>query len=186
PPVLGWAAITGTVSAESLALFLIIFIWTPPHFWALAIERHAEYAEVDIPMLPVTHGLDFTRTQVLLYTILLFLVSLLPFILRMSGVLYLAGAVVFSGWFLVYAIRLKYWPKPGLAMRTFAYSIVYLMAIFTLLLFDHYLQAIVICSGRRVGCDQIVKRADCVQQLLPSRGSGQTMLGHGADVTAFR
>jgi len=144
PPVLGWAAITGTVSAESLALFLIIFIWTPPHFWALAIERHAEYAEVDIPMLPVTHGLDFTRTQVLLYTILLFLVSLLPFILRMSGVLYLAGAVVFSGWFLVYAIRLKYWPKPGLAMRTFAYSIVYLMAIFTLLLVDHYLQAIVI------------------------------------------
>lgn len=138
PPVLGWAAITGTVSAESLALFLIIFIWTPPHFWALAIDRHAEYADVDIPMLPVTHGLDFTRTQVLLYTILLFVVSLLPFLLRMSGLLYLVGAVVFSGWFLVYAVRLKFAPRPGLGMRTFGYSIVYLVAIFTLLLVDHY------------------------------------------------
>lgn len=143
PPVLGWAAVTGAVTAQSLALFLIIFIWTPPHFWALAIERHKEYADVDIPMLPVTHGLEFTRTQVLLYTILLFVVSLLPFILEMSGVLYLMGAVVFSGWFLVYAIRLKFAPKPGLAMRTFGYSIVYLMAIFTLLLVDHYLQVFI-------------------------------------------
>jgi len=138
PPVLGWAAVTGTVDAHALILFLIIFIWTPPHFWALAIERHKEYAEVDIPMLPVTHGLEYTRTQVLLYTILLFLVSLLPFVSGMSGPLYLASAVLLSGWFLVYAVRLKYAPKPGLAMRTFGYSIVYLMAIFTVLLVDHY------------------------------------------------
>src|SRR5699024_7723991 len=116
PPVLGWAAITNTVSVESLTLFLIIFIWTPPHFWALAIERRREYAWVNIPMLPVTHGIEYTRTQVLLYTILLFLVSLMPYIIGMSGLLYLAGAVIFSGLFLVYAIRMKYAPKPGLAM----------------------------------------------------------------------
>lgn len=143
PPVLGWAAITGTVSTESLILFLIIFIWTPPHFWALAVERHKEYAKVDIPMLPVTHGLDYTRTQILLYTILLFVVSLMPYVVGMSGPLYLAGAVIFSGLFLVYALRMKYAPKPGLAMRTFAYSIFYLMAIFSLLLADHYMPLIV-------------------------------------------
>lgn len=139
PPVLGWAAITNAVSVESLILFLIIFIWTPPHFWALAIERRNEYAKVNIPMLPVTHGIEYTRTQVLLYTVLLFLVSLMPYIIGMSGLLYLAGAIIFSGIFLVYAIRMKYTPKPGLAMRTFGYSILYLMAIFSLLLADHYL-----------------------------------------------
>lgn len=138
PPVLGWAAVTGTVDSHALVLFLIIFIWTPPHFWALAIERHKEYAEVDIPMLPVTHGIEYTRTQILLYTVLLFLVSLLPFVTHMSGWLYLASAVGLSGWFLVYAIRLKWMPTPGLGMRTFGYSIVYLMALFTALLVDHY------------------------------------------------
>jgi len=142
PPVLGWTAVTGTVDADALILFLIIFIWTPPHFWALAIERHREYAEVDIPMLPVTHGLEYTRTQVLLYTVLLFLVSLLPFASGMSGPLYLVSAIGLSGWFLVYAVRLKYWPKPGLAMRTFGYSILYLMAIFTALLVDHYVPVV--------------------------------------------
>ncbi|ROO27809.1 protoheme IX farnesyltransferase [Salinisphaera orenii MK-B5] len=142
PPVLGWAAVTGSVHPHALILFLIIFIWTPPHFWALAIERHREYAEVDIPMLPVTHGLEYTRTQVLLYTVLLFLVSLLPFATGMSGPLYLLSAVLLSGWFLVYAVRLKYVPKPGLAMRTFGYSILYLMAIFTALLVDHYVPAV--------------------------------------------
>ncbi len=142
PPILGWAAVSGTVAPEALLLFLIIFIWTPPHFWALAIERHREYAEVDIPMLPVTHGLEYTRTQVLLYTVLLFLVSLLPFSVGMSGPLYLVGAVLLGGWFLVYALRLKFAPKPGLAMKTFGYSIVYLMAIFTLLLVDHYIPAL--------------------------------------------
>jgi protoheme IX farnesyltransferase len=142
PPLLGWAAVTGSVDAHALILFLIIFIWTPPHFWALAIERHREYAEVDIPMLPVTHGLEYTRTQVLLYTVLLFIVSLLPFVTGMSGPLYLLCAIGLSGWFLVYAIRLKYAPKPGLAMRTFAYSILYLMALFSALLVDHYVPVI--------------------------------------------
>lgn len=139
PPVLGWAAVTGTLDPHSLLLFLIIFIWTPPHFWALAIERHKEYAAVDIPMLPVTHGLEFTRTQVLLYTVLLIVVSILPFVFGMSGLLYLLGALALNGVFLYYAIRLKYAPVPGLPMRTFGFSIVYLMGIFTLLLVDHYL-----------------------------------------------
>lgn len=142
PPVLGWAAVTGGVNADALILFLIIFIWTPPHFWALAIERHKEYAEVDIPMLPVTHGIEHTRTQILIYTVVLFLVSLLPFATHMSGWLYLASAVALSGWFLVYAVRLKWAPKPGLGMRTFGYSIVYLMALFTALLVDHYMPAL--------------------------------------------
>lgn len=143
PPVLGWAAVTGSLDAHALLLFLIIFVWTPPHFWALAIERHREYAEVDIPMLPVTHGLTYTRTQVLLYTILLLVVSLLPFVVGMSGVLYGAGAAVLGGWFLYYAWLLKFAPRPGLAMKTFGYSIVYLMAIFTLLLVDHYLPPLI-------------------------------------------
>ncbi|MES1932190.1 protoheme IX farnesyltransferase [Salinisphaera shabanensis T35B1] len=142
PPLLGWVAVTGSVDAHALILFLIIFIWTPPHFWALAIERHREYADVDIPMLPVTHGLEYTRTQVLLYTVLLFIVSLLPFVTGMSGPLYLVSAIGLSGWFLVYAIRLKYAPKQGLAMRTFGYSILYLMALFSALLVDHYVPAV--------------------------------------------
>ncbi len=139
PPVLGWVAVTGEVHPHSLILFLIIFIWTPPHFWALAIERHKEYAAADIPMLPVTHGLEFTRTQVLLYTVLLTAVTVLPFAVGMSGWLYLVGTLILDGLFLYYAIRLKYAPIPGLPMKTFGYSIVYLMAIFTLLLVDHYL-----------------------------------------------
>ncbi|MGB7755775.1 MAG: heme o synthase [Salinisphaera sp.] len=143
PPVLGWAAVTNSVTANSLVLFLIIFIWTPPHFWALAIDRAKEYAEVDIPMLPVTHGIEHTRTQILIYTVILFAVSLLPFATGMSGVLYLISAIVLSGWFLVYAVRLKWRPKPGLGMKTFGYSIVYLMALFTALLVDHYIPAVV-------------------------------------------
>ncbi len=139
PPVLGWAAVTGTVDVNALVLFAIIFIWTPPHFWALAIERHREYAQVDIPMLPVTHGLEHTRTQVLLYTVLLFVVSLLPWVSGLSSLVYLVAAVGLSGWFLILAIRLKFAPKPGLAMRTFGYSIVYLTAIFSALLIDHYM-----------------------------------------------
>ena len=140
PPVLGWTAITGTLDPHALLLFLIVFVWTPPHFWALAIDRHKEYAEVDIPMLPVTHGLEFTRTQVLLYTILLFVVSLLPFVFGMSHLVYLIGAVAFGGVFLYYAVLMKFAPRPGLPMKAFAYSIVYLMGIFSLLLLDHYLR----------------------------------------------
>jgi protoheme IX farnesyltransferase len=140
PPVLGWAAITGTIHPHALLLFLIIFTWTPPHFWALAIDRHKEYAEVDVPMLPVTHGLEYTRLQVLLYTILLLVVSVLPFVFGMSGFIYLAGALAFGLVFLYYAVRLKWAPQPGLPMRTFGYSIVYLMGIFTLLFADHYIR----------------------------------------------
>lgn len=147
PPILGWTAVTGQVDPEPLLLFLIIFIWTPPHFWALAIERHKEYAEVEIPMLPVTHGLEFTRTQVLLYTFLLIAVSLLPYVYGMSGLLYFTGALVLGLVFLAYAWRLKFNPRPGLAMRTFGYSIVYLMAIFTLLLVDHYIQPLMRMLG---------------------------------------
>ncbi len=140
PPVLGWVAVTGTVDPQALLLSLIIFVWTPPHFWALAIERHKEYALAGIPMLPVTHGLEYTRTQVLLYTLLLVAVSVLPFVFAMSGPFYLAGAVLLGAIFLCYATRLKFVPKPGLPMRTFGYSIVYLMGIFSLLLVDHYIR----------------------------------------------
>ena len=142
PPVLGWAAVTGTVHPHALILFLIIFIWTPPHFWALAIERRDEYAKVGIPMLPVTHGIEYTRTQVLLYTILLVVVTMLPFVFAMSGLLYLVAALALGGGFLSYAIRMMFAPKPGLPMKTFGYSIFYLMALFTALLVDHYLGAL--------------------------------------------
>jgi protoheme IX farnesyltransferase len=143
PPLLGWTAVTGEIHGHALILFLIIFIWTPPHFWALAIERRDEYAKADIPMLPVTHGIEFTKTQVVLYTVLLIVVTVLPFVTGMSGLLYLLGALLLGGQFLNYAVRLKWKPVPGLPMKTFGYSIVYLMGIFTLLLFDHYLGAIV-------------------------------------------
>ncbi|MDH5470474.1 MAG: heme o synthase, partial [Gammaproteobacteria bacterium] len=137
PPILGWTALTGTLDPNALLLFLIIFIWTPPHFWALAIHRRDEYAKVDIPMLPVTHGVPFTRLQILLYTILLLLVSVLPFVTRMSGPVYLAGAVLLGLGFLWYAIQLM--QGKDVAMKTFGYSIWYLMAMFALLLVDHYL-----------------------------------------------
>ncbi len=137
PPILGWTAVTGTLDPNALLLFLIIFIWTPPHFWALAIHRREEYAKVDIPMLPVTHGVPFTRLQILLYTILLLLVSVLPFVTRMSGPVYLAGAVLLGLGFLWYAIQLM--QGKDVAMKTFGYSIWYLMAMFALLLVDHYL-----------------------------------------------
>ncbi|HUR42388.1 MAG TPA: heme o synthase [Verrucomicrobiae bacterium] len=140
PPVLGWAAVTGTVDPHALLLALIVFVWTPPHFWALAIQRHREYAEAGVPMLPVTHGVEFTRLQVLLYTLLLVAVSLLPFVFGMSGLLYLGGALLLGGVFLVYALRLKFAPVAGLPMRTFGYSIFYLMALFSLLLADHYVR----------------------------------------------
>ena len=139
PPVLGWTAITGEVHAHALILFLIIFVWTPPHFWALAIARKDEYAKVGIPMLPVSYGEQFTRLYVLLYTILLVLVTLLPWLTGMSGALYLASALVLGGVFLWYAWRMKVSDDPSLPMRTFSWSITYLMALFTALLVDHYL-----------------------------------------------
>ncbi len=139
PPVLGWTAVTGTVDPYSLLLFLIIFVWTPPHFWALAIHRREEYAKVAIPMLPVTHGHEFTRLHILFYTVLLLLVSMLPFATGMSGLVYLAGALVFGLIYLYYALRLKLEPDNAtLPMRAFRYSITYLMAIFAALLLDAY------------------------------------------------
>ncbi|HKJ08151.1 MAG TPA: heme o synthase [Gammaproteobacteria bacterium] len=143
PPVLGWTAVTGTVDPHALLLFLIIFAWTPPHFWALAIHRRQEYAKVDIPMLPVTHGVEYTRLQILLYTALLFAISVLPFVTGMSGLLYLVGALVLGGGFLRYAILLMVRrTDERLPMQTFGYSILYLMALFALLLVDHYVPLI--------------------------------------------
>ena len=142
PPILGWTALTDSIDPNSLLLFLIIFVWTPPHFWALAIYRRKEYAKVDIPMLPVTHGVPFTRLQILLYTILLLVVSVLPFVTRMSGPVYLAGALLLGGGFLYYAIIMMKGEDEKVAMKTFGYSIWYLMALFALLLVDHYLPLI--------------------------------------------
>jgi|TARA_B110000971_G_scaffold67103_2_gene68800 protoheme IX farnesyltransferase len=139
PPLLGWTAVTGQVETEALLLFLIIFIWTPPHFWALAIRRREEYAKADIPMLPVTHGVYFTKIQILLYTVLLFVVTLVPFLVQMSGLIYLAGAVSLGIGFLYYAIKLYQDDEPNIiAMKTFSYSIFYLSVLFGFLLVDHY------------------------------------------------
>jgi protoheme IX farnesyltransferase len=139
PPVLGWAAVTGEVTTEAMLLFLIIFAWTPPHFWALALYRTEDYARAGVPMLPVTHGKEYTRLQVLLYTIILFAVSLLPFAVRMSGWLYLAAALALGAVYLGYAVRLYTAYSDRLARRCFRYSIVYLAALFAALLVDHYL-----------------------------------------------
>jgi protoheme IX farnesyltransferase len=138
PPVLGWAAVTGEVSADALLLFLIIFCWTPPHFWALALYRRKEYANAGIPMLPVTHGDKFTRLHILLYTLLLAAVSVMPFATRMSGWIYLVGALLLNGKFILYAIRLYRLYDDALARRTFGYSIQFLAMLFALMLVDHY------------------------------------------------
>ena len=138
PPILGWAAVTGEVTSESLLLFLIIFVWTPPHFWSLALYRTKEYAKVGMPMLPVTHGPEYTRLQILLYTILLFGVTLMPYVIGMSGLIYLACAAVLSGVFLAYAIQMYRAYSDRLAHKTFRYSIWYLSALFAALLIDHY------------------------------------------------
>ena len=139
PPVLGWTAVTGQVDPHALLLFLIIFVWTPPHFWALAIHRREEYAQVDIPMLPVTHGDRFTRLHILLYTVLLVAASMLPFSTGMSGWLYLVGALALGVRYLYYALRLLLSDDRALPMAAFRYSITYLMGIFALLLLDSYL-----------------------------------------------
>jgi heme o synthase len=141
PPVLGWTAVTGSLDPHSLLLFLIIFAWTPPHFWALAIYRLKDYASADIPMLPVTHGVEFTRLHILLYTIVLTIVTILPFITYMSGPLYLIGALILDAVFLYYAIRMTLEKSDRLAMQTFSFSIIYLMVLFALLLIDHYVPA---------------------------------------------
>jgi protoheme IX farnesyltransferase len=140
PPVLGWAAVTNEVAPEALLLFLIIFVWTPPHFWSLALYRTKEYARAGLPMLPVTHGPRYTRLMILLYTVVLFAVSMLPFAVRMSGLPYLAAAIVLSGLFVLYAVEMWRNYSDLLARATFRYSIWYLAALFTALVVDHYLQ----------------------------------------------
>ncbi|MNJ07315.1 Protoheme IX farnesyltransferase [compost metagenome] len=139
PPLLGWVAISGHISAEPLLLVLIIFAWTPPHFWALAIHRKEEYAKADIPMLPVTHGEHYTKVHILLYTLVLLAVSLLPFVIHMSGLLYLACAVVLGARFLQWAWVLYRGSRPHAAIKTFKYSVWYLLLLFIALLVDHYL-----------------------------------------------
>jgi heme o synthase len=139
PPVLGWAAVTNNIDPNALLLFLIIFVWTPPHFWALAIARRDEYARAGIPMLPVTHGLAYTRLHVLLYTVLLFVVTLMPFLTHMSGLFYLCVALVLNVIFLYYALALKITAREELPMRVFKFSVTYLMYLFAALLVDHYL-----------------------------------------------
>ncbi len=139
PPLLGWTAVTGEIHGHALLLVLIIFAWTPPHFWALAIHRREEYAAVEIPMLPVTHGVAFTKLHILLYTIIMFLITLLPYATRMSGPLYLLGAVVLGAGFLYWAVVLMIGRNPKAPMETFKYSIIYLMALFVVMLVDHYI-----------------------------------------------
>jgi heme o synthase len=138
PPVLGWAAVTNTVDPHALLLFLIIFTWTPPHFWALAIARRDDYAKVGIPMLPVTHGIPYTRLQIVLYTILLVLATLLPYLTGMSGFIYLAAVIALNGRFLYFVLALRRGLRPDLPMRTFRFSISYLMLLFAALILDHY------------------------------------------------
>ena len=138
PPVLGWTAVTGELHSEALLLFLIIFVWTPPHFWALAIRRRDDYARADVPMLPVTHGVALTKLHILLYTILLVIVTIMPFLVRMSGTLYLAGALALGIGFVYFALRLYRSDGDRFAMKTFSYSIFYLSALFVFLLLDHY------------------------------------------------
>jgi heme o synthase len=140
PPVLGWAAVTGGISHDALLLFLIIFAWTPPHFWALALYRKKEYARAGVPMLPVTHGDRFTRLHVLLYTVILVAVTMLPFSTRMSGPIYLVAAAGLGAMFLFYAVRICLAYSDELARRTFRYSILYLSLLFAALLVDHYLR----------------------------------------------
>jgi protoheme IX farnesyltransferase len=139
PPMLGWAAVTGQVHPYALLLFLIIFVWTPPHFWALAIFRRDDYSRAQVPMLPVTHGVEYTRWHVLFYTVLLLVATVLPYLTGMSGLFYLGGALVLGAGFLYYAIVLLNPPNERFAMKVFNYSIVYLMALFAFMLIDHYI-----------------------------------------------
>ncbi len=139
PPVLGWAAVTGEVQSSALLLFLIIFVWTPPHFWALAIARKDDYANADIPMLPVTHGEAYTRLNILAYTILLVLITVIPYLIRMSGIIYLAAALVLGAIYLFYSVEMWRYPeKKELPMKSFKFSITYLGLLFSALLIDHY------------------------------------------------
>jgi protoheme IX farnesyltransferase len=139
PPLLGWTAVTNDIHGHGLLLVLIIFAWTPPHFWALAIHRRDDYAKADIPMLPVTHGIRYTKLHTLLYTLILFAVALMPFATGLSGPLYLLGAIVLGLGFIYWAVVMMIGKNPNAPMQTFRYSIIYLMALFVIMLADHYL-----------------------------------------------
>jgi len=139
PPLLGWTAVTGEIHPHALLLVLIVFIWTPPHFWALAIHREKDYARAQVPMLPVTHGIEFTKTSILLYTVLLCVVCLLPYLVGMSGIIYLIGSTLLNAGFLYYAWKLKFTSTEQTAMQTFKFSIIHLMILFVVLLVDHYM-----------------------------------------------
>lgn len=143
PPILGWTAVTGAIHGEALLLFLIIFVWTPPHFWALAIRRREDYARAGIPMLPVTHGVPYTKLQIVLYTVMLVAVTLLPFLTKMSGLLYLSGALALGIGFLRHALVLYRSDNDAHAMKTFSYSIFYLSLLFAFLLADHYARLLI-------------------------------------------
>ena len=140
PPLLGWTAVTGEIHAHALLLVLIVFTWTPPHFWALAIHREKDYAKAQVPMLPVTHGIEFTKTSILLYTVLLCVVCLLPYLIGMTGLIYLIGSTLLNGGFLYYAWKLKFTSTEQTAMQTFKFSIIHLMVLFVVLLVDHYVR----------------------------------------------
>jgi len=143
PPVLGWVAVTHSIDVQALVLFMIIFTWTPPHFWSLAIARREEYAKVGIPMLPVTHGIPYTRRQILLYTVLLIVCTLIPVAIGMSGLIYLAAALALDARFLCLALALHRGDRPDLPIRTFRFSITYLMALFAAFIADHYFRLLV-------------------------------------------
>ncbi|WP_278355800.1 heme o synthase, partial [Idiomarina abyssalis] len=138
PPLLGWTAVTNEINAPAVLLVMIIFTWTPPHFWALAVHRAKDYARAEIPMLPVTHGIDFTKTCIFLYTVLLTVVCLMPFLIGMTGMIYLVGVSLLNAIFLAYAWKLKYAPSKKTAFNMFAFSIWHLMLLFVILLVDHY------------------------------------------------
>ncbi len=144
PPLLGWTAVTNQIDPHALLLVLIIFVWTPPHFWALAIHRRDDYAKAGIPMLPVTHGIEYTKTAVLHYTVLLCLCTLLPYLAGMSGLIYLSATLALNAVFLWYAFKLRFTNTNGIAMKTFGYSIIYLMGLFIALLVDHYFKIILV------------------------------------------
>ena len=139
PPLLGWIAVTGNISASALLLVLIIYTWTPPHFWALSIYRHADYAKAKVPMLPVTHGIPLTKLFILLYTFLLSAITLLPFVINMHGWIYLLGASLLNIRFIYWAWRLKNSENPIIGLKTFRYSIIYLFLLFLVMLIDHYI-----------------------------------------------
>ena len=189
PPLFGWTAVTNSVDPGGLLLVLIIFAWTPPHFWALALDRKDEYAEVGVPMLPVTHGEQFTRLHILLYTIILVIASVMPYLIGMSGLLYLAGALALGGGFLYWSIAVLRNRNPRAPLETFRYSILYLGLLFAFLLVDHYLIVDALSSGPVYTFEKLPRercRPYCSALRRVHRGGSRTLrLQHRAHAAAF-